>query len=104
MNIIKGILKEELENSFKIKERFLISLNELPQGSLRKKKIEGYEYYYLKYREGPKVKTKYLGKLSKEQLKEYKEIKDQKQKYKNSIKELNQQIKYLQRIINVKSD
>jgi hypothetical protein len=103
MNIFSNMLKEELENSLKIKERFLSELNEVPVGSLNIKNIKGHPYYYLNIREGDKVKSQYLGKLSKAQIKEYKDLENKRKKYRQSIKELNQQIKYLRRVLNVRS-
>ena len=47
MPIIKGVLREELENSLWMKEDYERELAKLPKGSLIKKKIKGHEYYYL---------------------------------------------------------
>lgn len=103
MNIIKRMLKEELENSIKIKQRYVSALNNISKGALRKKNVKGHFYYYLNIREGSKVKSPYLGRLSKVEIKKYEEDKKKKKQYRQSIKELNQQIKYLERIMNVKS-
>lgn len=35
-------------------------LNSLPKGSIRTRKINNHEYYYLNYREGDKVRSDYL--------------------------------------------
>lgn len=104
MNIIKGMLKEELENSLRIKKRFINALNEVPRGSLQNKNIKGHHYYYLNLREGAKVKSLYIGKLSLKEFNAYKENDKKKRKYRQSIKELNQQIKYLKRVLSVKSE
>jgi hypothetical protein len=44
---IKGVLKEELDNSIRMKERYEKELEKLPAGSLIKKKIKDHEYYYV---------------------------------------------------------
>ena len=51
MGVIKGVLKEELVNSLEMKKAYERELAKLPKGSLIKKKIKGYEYYYLLFRE-----------------------------------------------------
>lgn len=104
MNIIKRMLKEELQNSIKIKQRYVSALGKIPKGSLREKKVKGRAYYYLNIREGSKVKSPYLGKLSREEIKKYEEDRKKKEQYRQAIKELSGQIKYLKRIINVKSE
>ncbi|MBC8420305.1 MAG: hypothetical protein H8E10_17100 [Desulfobacterales bacterium] len=43
---IKGVLKEELENSIIMQKKYEEELQKLPVGSLIKKKIKGHEYYY----------------------------------------------------------
>jgi len=53
---IKGVLKEELDNSIRMKEKYEQELAKLPVGSLIKKKIKGHEYYYIVLRESGKVK------------------------------------------------
>jgi len=59
---IKSILREELENSVKMQTLYERQLEELPKGSIAKRKIHGRYYYYLVYRQDGVVKTDYLGK------------------------------------------
>ena len=59
---IKGVLKEELENSIRMKRKYEEELKKLPVGSLIKKKIKGYEYYYIVLRENGTIKFVYKGK------------------------------------------
>jgi hypothetical protein len=73
---IKGVLKEELNNSVRIKERYEGELSKLPPGSLIKKKIKGHDYYYIVLRENGNVKFIYQGKdVSKDLIKEYERAK-----------------------------
>ena len=55
--VIKSILKEELANSGRMKQRYEQELAKLPTGSLVKRIIKGHEYVYLVYRKDGKVKT-----------------------------------------------
>jgi hypothetical protein len=93
---IKGVLKEELENSKRMKESYEKELAKLPVGSLIKKKIKGHEYYYIVLRDNGDVKFNYQGKNVSEDLKkEYARAKELRKKYRNNISKLKKQIKFL---------
>ena len=93
---IKGVLKEELENSIRMKERYEKELAKLPVGSLIKKKIKGHDYYYIVLRENGNVKFNYQGKnVSDDLKKEYAKAKELRKKYRSSISQLKKQIKFL---------
>ena len=53
----------------------------MPKGCLAVKKIRGHEYCYLVERVDKKVKYIYKGKLSVEEKKKYKEVKELRAKY-----------------------
>ena len=96
MPVIKGVLREELENSLRMKEDYERELAKLPEGSLIKKKIKGHEYYYLVFRKTGKVKFMYKGKnVSEAELKKYKEAKEYRAKYRKSLSQVKKQIKFL---------
>lgn len=95
MGVIKGILKEELENSIRMKSNYEKELLKLPKGSLIKKKIKGHEYFYLVFRENGKVKFIYKGKVSGKEIKRYKEAKEYRAKYRKLLSQIKKQIKFL---------
>ncbi|MFH1283788.1 MAG: hypothetical protein ABII27_09025 [bacterium] len=96
MGVIKGVLKEELENSLRMKSDYERELAKLPKGSLIKKKVKGYEYYYLLLRENGKVKFIYKGKkLSPDIIKKYKEAKEYRAKYRKLLSQVKKQIRFL---------
>jgi len=97
--IIRGVLKEELKNSLDIKRAYERELKKLPKGALIKKIIKGHEYYYLEVREGKKIKFIYKGKLSKEEIEEFNQIKKYREKYKRLLSEANDQIKFIRRAL-----
>jgi len=103
MDLIKGVLQEELKSSLETQKYYQQEIGKLPKGSLSKKNIDGRIYYYLSYREGPKVRTEYLGKLSREEIKEYQDRIDQRRHFKSQLREINKKIKYLRKVLNVKS-
>jgi hypothetical protein len=93
--VIKGALKEELENSLRMKKKYEKALEKLPKGSLTKKKIKGHVYYYLVKREGKKVRYIYKGKISDSEKKKYNEAKVLRAKYRKLLSQLKKQIKFL---------
>jgi len=95
MGVIKGVLREELENSLRMRNDYEKELAKLPKGSLIKKKIKGHEYYYLVIREGRKVKFVYKGKVSAEVIKKYKEAKEYRAKYRKLLSQVKKQIRFL---------
>ena len=96
MPVIKGVLREELENSLRMKEDYERELAKLPEGSLIKKKIKGHEYYYLVLRKKGKVKFIYKGKnVSEAEQQKYKEAKEYRAKYRKSLSQVKKQIKFL---------
>ena len=95
MGVIKGVLKEELNNSLQMKKNYERELAKLPKGSLVKKKINGHEYYYLVVRIGQKITFTYKGKPAKEEVKKYKEAKKYRAKYRSLLSQIKKQIKFL---------
>ena len=92
---IKSILREELENSLRMKEKYERELSKLPKGSLVKRIIKGHEYYYLVYREEGKVKSDYRGKVSKSEIQKYKQAKEYRAKYRKLLSQVKKQIRFL---------
>jgi ABC-type phosphate transport system auxiliary subunit len=93
--VIKGVLKEELQNSMRMKKEYEQALKNLPQGCLAVKKIRGHKYYYLVRRIGKKVKYIYKGKISEEERKKYLEAKQLRAKYRKLLSQVKKQIRFL---------
>ena len=103
--VIKGVLKEELANSLRMKKRYERELAKLPKGSLVKRNIKGHEYYYLVYRENGKFKSIYKGKsVRDEDLKKYQEAKNLRSKYRKALSQLKKQIRYLKGVLRGKEE
>ena len=102
---IKGVLKEELRNSRRMKKRFEQELASLPRGSLIKRKIKGGEYYYLVYRDKGEFKADYVGPdVSEKKLEQYRAAKALRAKYRNSVSKLKKEIRYLEGALRGKED
>ena len=59
--IIDTILKEKVRIEYMLEKYYKI-IEELPKGSLSETNKNGQIYYYLTYRDGKKIVSKYLGK------------------------------------------
>ena len=60
MAVLEDILSEELQRIERIEAAYTEELYSLPKGVLVRKNIAGGEYYYLQYREGNKIISKYI--------------------------------------------
>jgi effector-binding domain-containing protein len=103
--VIKSILREELENSLRMKKRYEQELAKLPKGSLVKRAIKGHDYYYLVYRENGKVKCVYKGKSpSEKDLLRYQQAKELRTKHRKVLSQLKKQIRYLKGVLRGKEE
>lgn len=82
MSIISTLILKEKNRNELMQSEYLKELKSLPKGTIKIKKVNDNEYYYLTYRDGEKIVTKYVGKDKdtlfkiKEQLKRRKQIED----------------------------
>ena len=102
MEVLDGILKEELNRLNKLKKEYEDKLKKLPKGSLIKKEIKKNIYYYLNYRDGKKSVFKYLGKLDKEEISRIKNNIDERRKLRNLYIHTRENIKKLKKMSNEK--
>ena len=102
MDMIKGVLQEQLEYALEAEQQYSEAIKELPRGSLSEKKRNGRSYYYLAYRKDGKMKFDYLGRLYDEEVEDYKEKIEKRRLYNKKLKNLNKEIKYLKKVLNVK--
>lgn len=105
MGVIKSVLKEELENSIRMKKNYEKALKSHPGGCFVQKEIRGNKYYYLAIRDGKKVRFIYKGKkISKDEIAELEKSKRLRNKYKKLLQKLDRQIKYLRKSLRGKED
>jgi hypothetical protein len=95
MKVLKGVLKEELTNSLRMKQSYERELACLPKGSLVRKTIKGHQYYYLVIRNRGKVKFTYKGKTPGQDIEKYKQAKQYRAKYRKQLSEVKKQIRFL---------
>ena len=85
MSLIEEVLKEEYERLSRIERSLMLELDELPKGSIQKKKIKERYYYYLMYRDGEKIKSQYL---SAEEVPEIRKLIDKRKEDEKALKEI----------------
>lgn len=97
MGVIKGVLKEELKNSLRMKRSYESAIKKLPKGAIVSKTVRGHKYYYLVSKRQGKMFYKYKGKLSPGEIKKYEDAKKQRAKYTKLLNKVKKQIKFLER-------
>ena len=100
---IKELLKEELANSVHMERDYRHALADLPRGSLVKKIIGRRIYYYLAFREGPRVRFQYKGrKVSGQEIAKFQEAKQRRVQYRKLLSDIRKQIRFLRRALRAK--
>lgn len=97
MGVIKGVLKEELKNSLRMKRGYESAIKKLPKGAIVFRMVRGHRYYYLVSKKKGKLIYKYKGKISSEEIKKYEMAKKQRAKYIKLLNQVKKQIKFLRR-------
>jgi len=93
MAILKGILKESRDYYLGLDRRLRARLKRLPRGSVLKRRIGSKDYYYLIYRSGLRVVSRYLGKDEPVMIE--KAIKERRQ-LKRQLKEVEENLRMLE--------
>lgn len=98
MGVIKGVLKEELQNSRDMLKGYQREIVKI-KGCLVRKKIGKRYYYYLVKRHGKKVKFIYKGPISEQVKRVYAEQRKMLNKYKKLLLQVKSQIKFIKRAL-----
>lgn len=60
-DLIRAVFADEFERNKRLIARYEKEMESFPKGAIFKRKIGNKEYFYLNYREGKKVISKFLG-------------------------------------------
>ncbi len=99
MSVVQHILNEELERLEGLARKYQRDINNLPKGSLSKKRRNGKTYIYRAYRENDKVKFDYIGRESSEAVREAVQQREQRQKYIGDLRRIKKDIKEIKRTL-----
>ena len=95
MPILKAILKDSLDYYLDLDRRLRARLKELRPGSVLKRRIGRRDYYYLNYRDGRRVVSRYLGREAPVEIE--KDIKERRL-IKRQLKEVQENLHLLGRL------
>ena len=101
---IKGVLREELENSLQMEKNYQRELAALPRGSLVRRVIKGRPYYYLIFRQDGRFRAQYRGKVSEAEIEKYRKAKVYRAKYRGLLSRVRKQIRFLRSALRGKQD
>ncbi|MFH1874051.1 MAG: hypothetical protein ABH859_02570 [Pseudomonadota bacterium] len=104
MNILLSTLKEELATVKRLEKKYSQELTEFPQGSFIVRKIRDRKYGYFTYREVGKVKQRYIGAVTDEDIAYYKSLVAKRKKLKEKLKSIRAQKKVLERALRGKTE
>lgn len=97
-NMIREMLEEELDRNARAQEAYEAERDRLPRGSVSVKRRGGKEYCYLKYRDGSRVVTDYVGVASKVEP-ELRAAVARRKEIEASIRQLRDERKYIERAL-----
>lgn len=103
MDMVKSMLREELEHSMEMREHYRKELSLLPTGALVKKRINNREYWYVMMREDRKVKTHYVGKVGGNEASLVRKDMEKRRHYEALLREVERKIRYLKKVIDVRA-
>ena len=95
MKVLKGILSESENYYLSIQNKIQKKLSQLPQGSIKERKIAEQKYYYLQKRLGNKIVHKYLGKNRPGEIIKQLQVRNA---LKIELKKINEALKMLKRV------
>jgi len=98
VNVIESMLAEERQRNLDMQKSYIAEIHKLPKGSVVVKKVGNKEYCYLKYRQGEKFISQYMGPASEkaEQLK--KEV-EKRRHFEKLLRELKAEHKIIRKVV-----
>jgi len=98
MPVIHDALKEELERLMEKEQAYKNQLALLPKGRIHHKLIGGKKYPYLTYREGGKVKSRYV---KPEELEHVMAQVEQRQQHEKALKSIRADLRMIRKVVKV---
>ena len=96
MSVLDEVLEEEYDRLQRMRSAMKIEYDALPKGSISKKSIRGCDCYYLQYREGEKIISKYIKKA---ELAHVSEKIERRRNLKKSLRDIDVEMKKIKRAI-----
>ena len=101
-SIIYDSLSDEYHRNLQMQEQALNIINSSPKRSLQLVNRGKAQYYYLKYREGNKIQSLYIGEKSRSDVTEIKSAIAKRKKYVKILKELKVEEQWLVKTLQIR--
>lgn len=98
MNVILETLIEEKQRNIQMQQSYVDEISKMPKGSISIKKIGKKEYCYLKYRNGDKFISKYIGHCD-EKLEDLNKQVEKRRYFEKILKELKAEYKIISKVV-----
>lgn len=98
-SVVFGVLQDELERNRRMQNRYRKEIDQLPKGSLFRRKIGERHYFYLNYRNEGKVVSKYLGRLDAIHVDDIRKNISERKRYEDLLKKLRDEEKFIEKAI-----
>ena len=102
MKVILGVLKEEEDRLKELSKVYAKEIASKPKGSISLKKLGKRRYAYLNYREGDKVKTRYLGPEHAKEVAALRKQIEERRRYERWLREIKQNLGLLHRVLHAR--
>src|SRR5687768_13052453 len=99
MKVLLGVLKEEEDRLKELSQFYEKEISAKPKGSLSIKKLGKHRYAYLNYREGDKVKTRYIGSEHDKEVAVLRKAIEERRRYTRWLREVKQNLSLLHRVL-----
>jgi hypothetical protein len=97
MSIVRDILIEEKNRLIELQKQLNQKIDNLPKGSISRKKRGNIYYCYLAHREGKRIIFKYIGREKSLKVNELKEKINQRKQFEKRMKEAKQNLREVKR-------
>lgn len=92
------MILEELQRNFLMQQQYKDKITQLPKGTVVSKQVGNHEYYYLKYRDGKRTITDYIGR-DKHKIENAKRQVEKKRHFKKMLAGLREENRLIQKVI-----
>lgn len=97
MSLLLDMILEESKRNLLMQQQYETKINQLPKGTIVTKKVGNHEYHYLKYRDGKKTVTDYIGRDEKK-IEEIKSQIKKRKHFERMLTELKKENKLIQKV------
>ncbi len=97
LSLLKEIITEEFHRNLLMQRQYEVEIKKLPKGTIVIKKVGNNEYAYLKYRNGRKTITDYIGR-DQDEIRELKKQIQKRRHFERMLSELKKEVRFVEKI------